>query len=399
LVENCVIVSNTAYSYGGGVYQGTVQNSLINGNGVNGWTGGAAYKAILNNCTIVSNTTYGVVSPMAMTNCIIYYNVPYGNCFASGSAFSHCCTTPALAGTGNITNAPQLLADGVHLATNSPCIGAGISLATGTDIFGNAWSNPPSIGCAEWYPAPVIVSTPATQFPFTGGVAIGVSVAGLPPFACWWTKNGVLVQNDANHSGADTSSLLINNFALSDAGVYQVVVSNSFGMATSMVSQVSAHCVAASGAALPPYSDWTTAATNIQDAINAAQAGDVVLVTNGLYAFGGPVMAGGMTNRVALNQAIMVQSVNGPWVTTIQGGNRTNGAPATRCAWLTNGAALMWRRRMVRLVERHCGQLPHLLQHRLRPRRRRLRWDAEKLCHLWQQRRWKRWWNVSQLPQ
>ena len=91
----------------------------------------------------------------------------------------------------------------------------------------------------------------------------------------------------------------------------------------------------------PPYADWTTAATNIQAAIDASSNGDQVLVTNGIYRSGGTVMAGDLMNRVALNKVITVQSVNGPVVTVIQGAGATNGTAAVRCAWLTNGASLI----------------------------------------------------------
>ena len=87
---------------------------------------------------------------------------------------------------------------------------------------------------------------------------------------------------------------------------------------------------------VPPYADWTTAATNIQDAIDASSDGDAVLVTNGIYAFGGEDVYG--SNRVAVTKAITVQSINGPAATVIEG--LTNGVNV-RCVFLTNGATLV----------------------------------------------------------
>ena len=343
-VVNCLIQSNSAFNYGGGAYQGTLKNCFIGGNNAV-MEGSGSYSANLSSCTVVSNAgSYGhhAIIGGSLTNCIVYYNT--GGNF-SGGAFAYCCTTPAPPGSGNISGSPQFFVDGIHLTSTSPCIGAGTNATIGSDIFGRAWANPPSIGCAEWQPEPVVM---APQIQLTGapvGFSIGpVSLNGQPPFSFQWLKDGSPVQDDLHFNGSQTTGLIAIGIQFSDAGSYQLVASNAFGMVTSAVAQLVIHCVDAAGSnPQPPYTNWATAATNIQDAIDAAAVGDVVIVTNGVYATGGRVVSGSSTNRVVLDKALIVLSVNGYTTTTIQGAwdpVSTNGPAAIRCAWLTNGAVL-----------------------------------------------------------
>jgi hypothetical protein len=340
VVDNCVIVSNTASVYGSGVYQGTYNNCLISSN--NSYMGSpvtAVYEANLNSCTIVSNSGLNVNSSSTFTNCIIYYNTESQ---LSGAGMTYCCAAPLQPGTGNFTNAPQLFADGLHLLSTSPCIGAGTNLVQGTDIFGQVWANPPSVGCAEYSPAPLLTQP---RILLTGnplGLPITIAAAGSPPPSLEWLLNGAPLQDNLNLSGTQTANLLVTGLGLADAGDYQLVASNTFGVTTSMVASLVIHCVDAAGLnPVAPYTTWATAATNIQDAIEASESGDIVLVTNGIYSFGGESEDGVITNRVTLDKPIRVQSVNGPWVTTIEGAGATNGNYAMRCAWLTNNAALI----------------------------------------------------------
>ncbi|MFH0909832.1 MAG: FG-GAP-like repeat-containing protein [bacterium] len=100
---------------------------------------------------------------------------------------------------------------------------------------------------------------------------------------------------------------------------------------------------------MAPFTNWVTAATSIQAAIDVSSEGDTLWVTNGVYDTGGvagyPEVTDLLTNRVAIHKPITVQSVNGSAFTSIKGryhsGSVTNGDAAVRCVYMTNGASLI----------------------------------------------------------
>src|SRR5262249_52286953 len=86
-----------------------------------------------------------------------------------------------------------------------------------------------------------------------------------------------------------------------------------------------------------PYTNWATAATNIQDAVDAANLSGTVLVSNGVYRTGSRGGDNGGLYRVRINSGVTLQSVNGPTVTVIEGQQdpgTTNGPQAIGCVSL-----------------------------------------------------------------
>jgi hypothetical protein len=366
-LNDCTLTGNSA-SGGGGAVDSTLNNCALMANTANGYyndfgryvggVGGGAYSdsyghCTLNNCTLTGNSAYagegGGAYSCTLDNCIAYFNsAPVDSNYDSSSTLNYCCTTPMpTSGLGNISADPQL-ASASHLSAQSPCIGAGsATYASGTDIDGEAWANPPSIGCDEYHggavTGPLTVSLTATYTNVATGFPVGLTafIAGRTDLSVWDFGDGDVAVNEpyTTHTWTAPGNYLVALWAFND--------SYPEGVSATLTIHVEEglHYVAASGGnPVPPYTSWATAATNIQDAVDMAGAGGTVFVTNGTYVAGGrttPSLGDGVTNRVTVDKPLTVCSVNGSGVTVIQGQlpGATNGN--IRCAYLTNGATLM----------------------------------------------------------
>jgi len=366
-IINCIIRNNTTGAKGGGVLSdgGETHNSLIYGNSSGDLGGGIHCYApsIIENCTIIENSARndgggtcenGGTANSAINNCIVYYNSALLNPNRSASVYSYCCTTPdAAAGTGNITTEPKLLSMS-HIAADSPCVGSGEYILTyGVDIDGETWIDPPSIGCDEVYPSAI-----------TGELTVAISTeknyAQTNDLVTFFTNiDGKLSGN--KWTFGDGSPAEINEFKVSHSwstvGEYKVVltayngtfpagVSNSITIL--VVENANIHYVDVnnSGTPVDPYLSWATAATNIQDAVDVAFDGEMVLVADGTYNSGNyPGSASPLKNRVMIDKAITVQSVSGAENTFIVGAadpiTLGNGSNAVRSAYLENDALLL----------------------------------------------------------
>jgi hypothetical protein len=384
VVSNCVITGNAALSFGGGAYSGTLINCILTGNsaGSSGGAatatalgsgggaaastlkncaligntannyGGGAFSGALNNCTLTGNSAAigggvaGAYGSCAVTNCIVYYNQArrYGDNFDDSATLSFCCTTPLpFLGTGNLAAEPQL-AGNWHLNPGSPCRAAGFpQAATGLDLDGEAWANPPSIGCDEYRsgsitgPLSVVILASYTNVAAGLNIDFQALISGRVQASRWDFGDGTVVSNlpYASHTFVTPGNYAVALQAYNESFPGGVSATVFVHVVTQPIHYVSLSSVAPTA----PYTSWATAATNIQDAVDAASLpGALILVSNGLYETGINVVSGG-SNRVAVTKPLRVESVNGPAMTTIAGSGSSSPQPV-RCAYLTGGAML-----------------------------------------------------------
>ena len=196
-----------------------------------GVDGGGVHGGCLNNCTLTGNsagasgggvdTDHSYGGALVLKNCILYFNTaPVGanHTSHSSSTMDYCCTTPMpIRGVGNTTLDPQL-ASASHLSLNSPCRGAGSAdYVSGVDIDGEAWANPPSIGCDEYHAGavagPLRVSILASYTNVAVGFAVELAalIEGPTTASVWDFGGGAVLSNRpyASHAWATPGDYVV----------------------------------------------------------------------------------------------------------------------------------------------------------------------------------------------
>ncbi|MDD2238042.1 MAG: hypothetical protein PHG65_12625, partial [Kiritimatiellae bacterium] len=292
VLYRCSLEDNSVYYHGGGSYGCELNNCLLRGNDACD-VGGGAFDSDLNNCTLTENSATnggGGVHYSRVKNCIIWNNTSlldpsYRGNHYGGSSFNYCCTEPLLNnGTGNISTDPCLI-DSCHIATTSPCVAAGsVEYCSDTDIDGEAWLSPPSIGCDEPVEASVRVVIEASAKTVTAGIPVVFTAqVGGSVFSNRW---------DYMPGGRVALNALAITNACMVPGVHSVVFTvynEEFPTGLSFTRSITVlpgtfYAWTNSPSPQYPYTSWETAAHGIQAAVNAAGGCEAtVYVRDGVY--------------------------------------------------------------------------------------------------------------------
>jgi hypothetical protein len=215
------------------------------------------------------------------------------------------------------------------------------------DIDGEPWANPPAMGADQpgltTGPLNLGIDAGCTNVATGYATWFGSSFEGPVSRSVWDFGDGTVLTNQpfTRHAWSVPGSYIVRLTGFNDSHPEGVIAS-----ATVTVRDAVYYVDAAGSNPVSPFATWQTAATRVQDAVDAAVAsgtgGATVLLTNGVYRAGSAITmrlgAWGVvfedTNRVVLSNEVRLQSVNGPEVTVIDGGGEV------RCAWVGDGSVL-----------------------------------------------------------
>ena len=338
--NNCMITGNTASSTGGGMEYGVANNCVVSGNsaangggiGGNGAkarnciisgnrasvSGGGANGAVLYNCTISGNSAkYGAGTNWGYAyNCIIYLNVAEDGKNLKGTSARYCCSPDLGHGVnGNITNSPMLVSWS-YIATNSPCRGAGAAnYASGLDMDGEVWLDPPSMGCDEYHGVVtgalgVDFDSDKTRIVDTAFISFSEQTTGAVYRLVWDFADGTLVTNspEVRHTWSYPGRYDVVLTAYNDTFPEGVMTTHAVEVFS---AEESAMRVSLDGADTNDGLSWATAKLSIQAAVDAQQVdGGGIWISNGTYV---------VTNTIVVDKAVRISGVNGANKTIIDG--------------------------------------------------------------------------------
>lgn len=118
--------------------------------------------------------------------------------------------------------------------------------------------------------APEITSQAQDQSIFQGqDTTFAVGVRGAPTLTYQWQKDGTPISDGGSISGTTTATLTFTGAALSDAGTYTLVITNTYGTATSQPVTLAVYEATPPTIATQPMSQTVTEGTDVQFTVAA----------------------------------------------------------------------------------------------------------------------------------
>jgi parallel beta-helix repeat protein len=352
-VASCIIRGNSAVNGAGAYlyYQSLINSSLIVKNTATTNGGGVMLTSTgdtICNCTVVGNSAayggglYKVGSESSSgyaRNSIIYYNTAteLGPNWYGIPRLYYTCTIPTDAPTsiGNIEDPPQFVDQGAgdyHLLPGSPCIDTGNNAdAKGdTDLDGNdrIMNGTVDMGAFEHDPGPLscgvipVSGTFALEPTELSATVTGSDTTGL---TYYWDFD-----NDGTWDLIGLDAVVSHVYSNYGPVACRVMVTNAGGESATYILHLQAGpevvYVSTNGSSVYPYTTWATAATNLQDAVDAAVDGSLIRINDGIFS---------VSSRVIVEKGVHIQSVNGAGATILQGDS------TDRCLHVSHSQALI----------------------------------------------------------